>query len=203
MLLLPSIHAFHCLTIAAAAALMLSGCDSDSNQEAQMNLGDTPPKVDTPYSVWPSARQITAYELGDLLKADENAANKLCQTDSNRLAGYSQHLALVSTQSFDRADIADQYGLDSTLPVSFGNTGRMLVPSLGGFLEQDVRVDPNNAAASEAIKLTFSEKGRFTGYCEETKGYTNVVNVIDSEGKLTLFSTRCDQKAVTVCMSVR
>ncbi len=79
----------------------------------------------------------------------------------------------------------------------------MLAEHLGDFLAQKGAVDPANAAGRDAIKLTFSNEGQFTGYCDTTSGYTNVVNVVLADGSLTSFSTPCDKEAVVVCMSVR
>ena len=188
------------------ATWVATGCDQQGDREASVTeafeeAGALVPN--TPYAVWPSSRKITAQALGDLLKQDEGAANAFCQQDANQPAGYGQHFSLVSTPSLDRAEVAVHYGLDPNLPILFGPTGKLLAPHLGDFLAQKGQVDPNNPAGRNAIKLTFSNQGRFAGYCEDNKGYTNVVNVVDEAGELTTFTTSCQQPAVVVCMSVR
>jgi len=60
-----------------------------------------------------------------------------------------------------------------------------------------------NKAGSQALKLTLSKDGKFTGYCESSTGYTSVVNIIPPEGDLLNFSMSCSQPATVVCMSVR
>lgn len=79
----------------------------------------------------------------------------------------------------------------------------MLAPTLGGLLAQNTKVDPDNPEAREAIKITFTSQGRFTGYCEDTKGYTTVINIVDDEGTMKPFSTNCNQEGIIVCMSIR
>lgn len=64
--------------VATATALILSGCDSESKLEDKVRTDKLPPKVDTPYAAWPSNRKLNSYELGDLLKQDEDAANLIC-----------------------------------------------------------------------------------------------------------------------------
>jgi len=193
------------LFLIAGAALSLSACDSKNDQPSQDSTKayETAPMFETPYSVWPSKRMLTAEELGDQLKADVNTANKICEQDANQPERYSQHFALVSTQSWDRIDLAEKYNLDTSKPVAFGGSGKILAPNLGDFLAQQNKVDPDNKAGRDMIKLTFSHFGKFTGYCDETQGYTKVINVASSDGQLTEFVTRCDQQAVVVCMSVR
>ena len=52
-----------------------------------------------------------------------------------------------------------------------------------------------NKAGSQALKLTLSKDGKFTGYCESSSGYTSVVNTDSSKGDLHNFSMSCSQPA--------
>lgn len=180
----------------------LTGCDSAEPKKADATQMTSNP-TDLPYAVWPSREKMTGYELSNLIRQDEGVADLLCNNDFNAPQGYNKHFALISTPNQDRADLAKKYSLNPAIPVTFGATGKILADNLGDFLAQKGQVDPKNAAGKEMIKLTFSKEGRFAGLCKSPSDYTSVINILSEDGKMFPLVTRCDQPAVTVCMSIR
>jgi len=161
----------------------------------------------SPYSVWASARKITPYELADNLKKDPAYADGFCARDGNRPASYSTHFALISTHETDRVDLIAKYEMDPSKPILYGDTGQVLAANLGRFVAQEGTVSLENekaaVASNEELKLTFSEGGRFSGYCESTFGYTHVIQVDRAGGEMKSYSMHCSQPAAVVCMSLR
>lgn len=187
--------------LAVALALTLVGC-SESDSQIQAEVDEWKLLSETPYSVWVTAKKFSGYELSRYLKQDEDFANQVCRTDSNRPALYVQHMALVSTPGFNRVDALQKFNLDPESIVRWSNTDRVFTKHLGKFLEQTGTVNPENKAGIELIKLTFSEQGQFSGYCESAGGYMPTIYT-QFEGEMQRYATRCDLEGVIVCMSVR
>ena len=186
------------------------GCDStfnEPNKEKPKQAQQETVKIDSPYSVWITDKQLTAYELSSGLTQDITYADKLCKADKNQPKNYSTHFALISTDQYDRVDLIDKYHLDKNKAVLFGDTERLLASNLGLFVAQTGAINTKNKqankAGSQALKLTLSKDGKFTGYCESSTGYTYVVNTDSSKGDLDNYSMSCSQPATLVCLSVR
>ena len=90
--------------------VVIAGCDStsnESNKEKPKQTQQETIKIDSPYSVWITDKQLTAYELSSGLTQDITYADKLCKADKNQPKNYSTHFALISTDQYDRVDLID------------------------------------------------------------------------------------------------
>lgn len=182
----------------ACALLLLPSCDNRSSK------GQPAAVVDTPYSVWLTGRRLSGDELSQALKNNPDYANQLCRHDINRPAGYRQHIALLSTPQLDRKDLAQHYRWDSSKPVRYADSDQLVSNNLGDLLRQQGPILITNEDTAFRIKLTFSEHGVFSGYCDNTNstGYTPVVgNPIDE--KIRQFIARCSEPGGVVCLSIK
>lgn len=186
-----------------AVAVSIGGCDAPRTQPIITGQHDGNERVESPYSVWVSSTLITAEELGNQLKQDPAYGDNLCREDTRRPATFDQHFAIISTHKSNRVDVIDNYQIDEAQPAVFGDSSLMLTPHVGDFLKQSGVVTLQDPVAHDVIKLTFSEKGMFTGYCDETNGYTSVINVLRNTNEMSVFSARCDRPATIVCMSIK
>ena len=134
--------------------------------------------------------------------------DKFCEADSAKPEGYETTFALISTHEYNRLDLIERYSLNPNLAVTWGDTGVLLVDNLGNFVAQQGAVniaDPTiRKAATKTIKITFSKHGKFTGYCDATKGYFTSIHSDSKTGEMGIFTVHCDNPETTVaCMSIK
>lgn len=158
--------------------------------------------TDPLYSVWVTAYQVSGFELSERLRQGSKVADQLCESDTNKPQNYVQHLALVSTPERSRVDLLELYKLDAESIVRWADTNQVFTKNLGTFLYQIGEVNPGNRAGVDLIKLTFSEKGQFSGYCESESAFMPTIYT-PHEGEMKQYATACDQPGVLVCLSIR
>ena len=190
-----------------SAMISMSACDQHPQSEQNSNA-DTDAYLTENYSVWPTKSQISAQRLSQELQKDISYADKLCALDENRPRKYLTHFALISTHHYDRESLIATYKLDEGKPIFFGNTDTILAEELGDFVRQHGKTNIKDAAPKKAgieqIKITFSKAGKFTGYCADTFGYTNVVMADPQTGEMSNYSVSCNTQLVSiVCMSMQ
>lgn len=189
--------------VLCGALAALTGCDSPNqvNTETKAESAEGQP-VDFRYVAWLTKASMTGFELSNALKEDEGAANLICLQDGNTPSGFTHHIALVSTQNLERIQLAEKYGLDSSLPVGSSTSDAILAPTLSDYLAQKGKVDPTKPSDRQTITLSLSDNGRFAGYCDSPYGYTSSDNAVNDNGELTHFVTRCNVQGAIVCLSI-
>lgn len=188
-----------------ASAIALIGCESGESEIPNANeLADPWIAADTPYNVWITDQTFTGLALSQALAKDENFANTICEQDAGQPSGFSKHVALVSTPSFDRIDAVAKYQLDPNQPINYSDSGRILARNLGDFLAQRATVDPENKDSTHTIKLTLSIDGKFAGFCNGQTDFTPSIRIVrDKPRNMENFTTSCAQPGSVVCLSMK
>ncbi|NVK57108.1 MAG: hypothetical protein HWE26_16005 [Alteromonadaceae bacterium] len=187
---------------------MLGGCKPAPQPNDLQNMTAPTPAVDTPYAIWVTDAYISGNQLSEKLSQNPSYGDSFCQADSAKPAGYSTTFALISTHQYDRLDLIERYQINADKAATWGGTGVLLTKKVGNFVAQNDKVniaDPTiRKAALKTIKITLSKQGKFSGYCNETKGYFYSIHSHPETGQMGIFSVRCNNPETTVaCMSIR
>lgn len=191
-------------TLHTSLVFLVSACGTGDNSGP---LGPIDTVDELPrYTIWLSDQRLSAKALEAALQQDINFADKLCASDTHRPEGWTTHFALISTHAYDRLDLIEKYQLDATAPVAFADTGLVAAPRLSDFIAQRGTITVKNPELPKTVRTTFSKNGRFAGYCDDTKGYTPTLAVLQpGENQAPVpFVARCDyEDAAVPCMSAR